>query len=315
MKHQKNIHASVPEVGTITLNLNARISSLNTNVEFIKTTDLIVEVEKPISLERWWKIKYLLQAFLSFATGHAVHPLHMHETRAIKVESPNGNVRDDYLRIELFFRLPELPEDSDTEGSRNMLFMFADIADSWEVCIQNWFQKSELLEPVYELYFGTLHQHDMYPIHEYSSLAQALETYHRRTSNRSELPKDDFKVRRKEILDAVSPEYKDWLQGKLNFANEISLAERLREILSTYTEIFGPFSGQEDFIKKIKDTRNYLTHYDLKSKHKAASGTELYHLSQCLKFLIEMCLFRELGLDDQSHSRNFIKKTKKPKSI
>ena len=213
---------------------------------------MIVEAEKPISLERWWKIKYLLQAFLSFATGHSVHPLHMHETRAVKVQSRNGNVRDDFLRTDLFFRLSEMPDDSNTKGSRNMLFTFAEIADSWEICIQNWFQKSELLEPVYELYFGTLHKQDMYPIHEYSSLAQALETYHRRTNNRSELPKDEFKARRKEILDAIPPEYKDWLQGKLNFANEISLAERLKEILSIFTNIFGPFSAQENLSKKSR---------------------------------------------------------------
>ncbi|MDF2441566.1 MAG: hypothetical protein JWN98_2550, partial [Abditibacteriota bacterium] len=89
-------------------------------------------------------------------------------------------------------------------------------------------------------------------------------------------------------------------KGKLNYSNEVTLHQRLEDIFDTYTAIFGVYQNQDAFIKRAKDTRNYLTHYDAKSKRKAAQHEELYRLSQSVRMLLEMCLLKELGLADDT---------------
>lgn len=53
--------------------------------------------------------------------------------------------------------------------------------------------------------------------------------------------------------------------------------------------------NKNTFIEKVVDTRNYQTHHDEDLKEHSASGKELYHLTQKLKILLEICLLTELG--------------------
>jgi hypothetical protein len=296
----QDIEAHLPQVGTITLAYGSSLSHTFSNAKINKTFAISLEAPEPKSFEEWWRVIYLLRVFFSLATRHAVHPLHLEETVEVEVEYPDGEIGKTCKRTDIFFRLKQVPSDSSTEGPNNMLFTLKDLGGEWESCLQNWFAKADLLEPVYELYFGTLHNAGMYPIHQFSSLIQALESYHRRTSNKTSLPKAEFRQRIRAILEAVPEGLRSWLQSKLNFSNELPLGQRLEEIMATYCDIFGTYKDQAAFIKRVKDTRNYLTHYDAKSRGKAAHGEELHNLSSSLKLLVEMCLLKELGLSDKA---------------
>lgn len=298
-----NVVVIIPHVGKLTLYYDTSVSQSSKNTTLGKEVGITIEAKEPTSFGVWLKTIYLLQAFLSFATRHPVHLLQMDEVKAIDLKLPRGETRKSFVTTDVFFRLSEIPEDSSTESPANMLFTLKDIADNFELCLQNWFQKAELLEPVYELHFGTLHNPTMYPIHKFSSLAQALETYHRRTNNRSAFPKEEFEIRKKEILTAVPSQYEEWLKEKLSFSNELSLRQRLEDIMQTYNSIVGIVPNQVDFIKKVVNTRNYLTHYDKRLRDKAVTGMELSSLSNSLRMLVEMCLLRELGISDEKISQ------------
>ena len=90
-----------------------------------------------------------------------------------------------------------------------------------------WWEKEALLRPVFDLYFGRSFAPALTASIAFSAIAQALETYHRRTDNRTQLPKDVFKSRRTLVLDAMpTDETRKWLGDKLAFANELPLRER-----------------------------------------------------------------------------------------
>jgi len=86
------------------------------------------------------------------------------------------------------------------------------------------------------------------------------------------------------------------LENKLKYGNEFSLIKKLNGIFNKYQENLNEFiKNKKIFIKKVVDTRNYQTHHDEDLKELSASGEELYHLTQKLKILLEICLLTELG--------------------
>ena len=74
----------------------------------------------------------------------------------------------------------------------DMLFTFKDISDRFEILLKNWFEKADTLGPVYDLYFGTLYNPRMYLQHQFLSLIQAIEVYHRRKFEGKYLSDDDY---------------------------------------------------------------------------------------------------------------------------
>jgi hypothetical protein len=113
-----------------------------------------------------------------------------------------------------------------------------------------------------------------------------------------ELEEDQDKKRMLEIINSIPTEYREWLEGRLTYSNEPTLRRRLREIFDKYSDVLSKYiENKDDFMNKVVVTRNYLTHYDAHLKEHAADGEELYHISEKLRLLIEICLLTELGFD------------------
>lgn len=86
------------------------------------------------------------------------------------------------------------------------------------------------------------------------------------------------------------------MKCKLNFSHELSLKERIEQLASSYTKAINPLAkDKEDFAAKVKNTRNYYTHYNQSLKNKIAQRDELFRLTQILSFLLQSCLLSELG--------------------
>jgi len=74
----------------------------------------------------------------------------------------------------------------------------------------------------------------------------------------------------------------------------------MKDIIYRYQENIDRFIGNKNaFIEKVVDTRNYQTHHDEDLKERAVGGEELYHLTQKLKVLLEVCLLTELGFSSE----------------
>jgi hypothetical protein len=182
-----------------------------------------------------------------------------------------------------------------------MLFTYQDVADRFEPYLNTWFERSEVLNPVFNLYFATLFNPRMYLDQRFLNLAQAAESYHRRTSDRTILERETFSDLRRELCAVVDAKgYADesaaTLKSKFNYINEIPLKERLRELLNSEEPLVRQLiPDPEGFVRLASDTRNYLTHYDDNLKDKAAEGFELYRLTEQLRFLLELLFLREIG--------------------
>ena len=264
--------------------------------------DIYVRVEplEDKSLDEYLKIVYHIQNFLSLGILEAVHPLSLEgKTEANKKE---GNY---YPPVYVLYSQLNISNAEKHIHPFQMLFTLKDIRENFETLLNTWFNKIEILEPVYNLYFSTLYNPKMYVEQHFLSLTEALEIFHRRiTPNRgkylsNEEYKDTYQTMTNAIPDSIDKDFKQSLKNKLFYGNEFSLRRRLKELFDKYEQIFKNFvPDKEEFINRVKDSRNYLIHFDSELKEKAATGIELYRLTVKLKILIEICFLSELGFDN-----------------
>jgi len=252
--------------------------------------------EKPF--DEYLNIIYLIQNFLSLGITEPVYPLIVEgktemNKKIIKINKETINYYYPPVKVYGALDIPKVPK---TLYPFDMLFTFRDISDKFEFFLKNWLEKADLLEPVYNLYFETLYSPRINLKHKFLSLLQAIESYHRRTMNNFEQPEKQHKKKIEEILNAVPHKHKDWLKDKLAYSNEPTLRKRLKDILKKFADVSNKFiSDKKSFVEKVVTTRNYLTHYDETLKKQSAEGEELYHFTQNIKILLEICLLEELG--------------------
>lgn len=275
------------------------------------TTFIKIEPEDELHFEEYQSILYHLQNFLSLATTRAIYPLSIEATteQYKRVSTfPKGKVH--HPHIEIFYNVIGKVDLSKKLTHYDMLFTFEDISEQFETYLQNWFDKADLLKPVYDLFFGTLYNPSMYLEFQFLSLIQAVESYHRRMFGGEYLSDEGYKevydALVNAIPDSVEGGFKDSLKSRIRYGNEFSLRTRLRGIFESdkYREIISEFIENKDaFIGGVVDTRNYLTHYE--GEEKAAIGEEIDPFIYKLKILLEMCLLTELGFSSEEIKKLF----------
>ncbi len=189
----------------------------------------------------------------------------------------------------------------------NMFINFHWYKSSFDRIIRCWFERYELLEDVLDLYFSLLIQEKPYVQNKFLFRVQVLEAYHRKTHINDAVIKNNKKYIKDLIAKCSNEEDKNFLKEKLGFAYEPSLKERMLELCDECIIIkeiledersskeFNKSDEIESFIKSIRDTRNYLTHYDKSLSKKTLKGIELYKTSEKLDILIRYYIFIELG--------------------
>ncbi|NES06886.1 MAG: hypothetical protein F6K22_31185, partial [Okeania sp. SIO2F4] len=177
-----------------------------------------------------------------------------------------------------------------------MLFSLSDIKSDFSLIMQRWFNSVEKIDSVVNLFFSIKYKPDIYLENKFLSLVQAVESYHRRQIKNHVLTEDEHKERIERILDSVPRDYKEWLKAKLQHSNEPTLKERLIELLELIPEITNQLiKDKEEFATKVKNARNYFTHYDESLKKKAPQPEQLYQFIESLSFILQACILKELG--------------------
>lgn len=253
---------------------------------YIKQGVLIgITLSPSATLDDYWNTIYHVQNLLTLAMMKPTYPL-----------SIEGIPKKSGSYVKVFSRSYAAAATEDKLRSWEMLFTFTNVSEHFETLLKNWFKKTELLEPVFDLFFGTLYISRIYLTTEFLNFVQALESYLRRTMKGYELPRAEHRKRIRKILDYAPDEYRTWLKTKLNYSNEPTLRMRLERFLGDIPKSLEDIiHDKEVFIRNAVDTRNYLTHYDKKLEEKAVKGEELYKLTLRLNILLQLCLLRELG--------------------
>lgn len=203
------------------------------------------------------------------------------------------------IPIKLYYASIPFSKDIPKKYSYRMLFGFGNIQKNAEEIFKTWLEAYSRIRPALDLYFSSVTGEHKYLESRFLALAQSLETYHRRTST------DDTRMevceyrRIVDILSSTVPEaHIDWLKGLLRYGNEINLGQRIKKIVKPYKTYLGTSRERNRLIRRIVDTRNYLTHYNEELKGKIAGGKELYALCLKMEAIFQLHLLQQIGFSE-----------------
>jgi hypothetical protein len=191
----------------------------------------------------------------------------------------------------------------DRSARHEMLFSLQDLPGGFGPAVEKWLARAEILDPVYQLYLGTVYNPPMFLEQRFLNLVRALEAYHRRTTTTLDLPEDEHEKRMESILRTVPEEHSAWLEGEPEYSNESKLRKRIKHIFDRHPQavnsvVENSSKDKKSFVNKSIDTRNNRAHFDESLKDRAPRGEELHRINNELTHLLEMCLMAEIGFED-----------------
>ena len=96
--------------------------------------------------------------------------------------------------IKIYFRSPSYFENKPRINRHYMLFTCQDVEDKFEEIIANWMQNHDVLKEAFNQYFGTKYGAYKYLEGEFLSLVRGIEVLHRKSSQGSEMPEEQFNL-------------------------------------------------------------------------------------------------------------------------
>lgn len=249
---------------------------------------------KPRLIDEFLSIAFKMTNFLCFAVDKTVSLTNV-IVRSEEIFQENDKNSSYQLPIKVFYESRSFSEDPPKISSHDMLFGFKDIKDNFTRIINEWMDAYEIITPTLGLYFAAKSGGHQYLDGRFLALVQGLETYHRRTSNETQMDHTEFRNLESHLIEACPEQHREWLTGKLRFANEITLSKRIKRIIEPFKSRFGNGQTRNKLVRDIVDTRNYYTHYNPDLKSNAAQKKELLILCQKLEVLFQLQLLKEIG--------------------
>jgi hypothetical protein len=201
--------------------------------------------------------------------------------------------------IKLFSRIRKPVAEAKSKIDWQMLFSYQDIKEDFPEIIGNWYRNYNQLKPSLDLVFEQFYSREKILETSFLTLAQAAETLHARLNpDKTQLLPSKFKELKQVVKDALPEEHKE-LANALN--NNLYLSLRLEDIFEKYSTPFllEVVKDQAKFLKDIKHSRNYYTHYSPKEESKALKGLELVLLKDKLLLLLFSAFLIEIGFDKE----------------
>jgi len=210
--------------------------------------------------------------------------------------------------IEIYFAINNILFEGDIHFSQ-MVIPYADLSSYLDRFLNNWFNYSDTLEPVYELFFGTYYS-QLYVHFYFLSLIQAIEAFHRRIyeDNGEYLSDSDYEPLRSSLTNSIPTTFpdgsdypagfRDALKNKIKYGNEYSLRTRLKQLSN---DIWRPlnsllYENSDIFNNYIVNSRNYLTHYEKDPSCRVFEGKDLIPINIIIHSLFLIVLLIHMGI-------------------
>jgi len=246
----------------------------------------------PCPFEKLIRELWTISSLVSLATQQTVFPLRL--TGRACVSSGEQAVDDSGASVDVMYYVPELERPSkELVPPHDMLFVLTDVLGDPSFHIRSWQDATQAVRSVLNLYFAELSQPRINLEPRFLRLIQALEGYHRRKIEHTELPEEKHEKRVQEILEAVPEKYARWLARKLKHSNEPNLQTRLSDICKKYRAIMNRISRKGSWIETAVEIRNALVHQ--KEDARQFDIDEILTISERLKLLLDLCLLTEAG--------------------
>ncbi|HSV41912.1 MAG TPA: HEPN domain-containing protein, partial [Methanomassiliicoccales archaeon] len=161
-----------------------------------------------------------------------------------------------------------------------------------------------------DLYFAASQSMELFPETRFSMYMQAIEAYHRFRYRNFEVDPEEHSKRLAIIISSIPEEYREWMRDGLEYSNEPSHGQRLREVYREFSEIMDGFVDDGKlFIFKLVKTRNHLTHLEGTFDDKVFSGNGLVLATTRLRLMLELCLLKEIGIGQEQMKAAVMKNT------
>ncbi|OLO08756.1 hypothetical protein BTW08_05410 [Salinicola sp. MH3R3-1] len=244
------------------------------------------------------EIAYKLTNFLCFAVDTTVALKDLSATSK-EIQRDGGNGKQYPVSIKVFYPSIPFTEKVPDKSWHRMLFTYGTIKSNAQDVFNNWLRAYEIMAPGLSLYFSTKNGTQKYLDGKFLALAQGLETYHRRISDEKLMDSSEFDSLVSTISESCPEEHAEWLNGRLMHGNEINLGKRLKRIIEPFKDKLGSSKKRSKLLRKIVDTRNYLTHYSENLKNNAAGGEELWNLCQKMEVIFQLHFLKVVGFSDE----------------
>ncbi len=133
---------------------------------------------------------------------------------------------------------------------------------------------------------------------------QAIEAYHRMRYRNYETEPAEHARRINVILSSIPEQYREWMRDGLRYSNEPSHGQRLKELYQDFQGIMDEHvEDRGTFIHRVILTRNQLTHLEDSEESQILKGKELILATFRLRYLLELCLLRDIGVSDDQIKR------------
>ena len=172
------------------------------------------------------------------------------------------------------------------------LFSLPDVQSDLQERLSGWLEMCALYEPAMHLYFASQSAPSQFADTQVLWLAQGLEVLHRRTCSANRMPTDEFESIKSQMLKNCPPEHRNSIGGRLEFANEFTLRNRLNMLVAPFRDWI---EHPREFVDSIVQTRNHLTHF---TGHRPEELEHPFNLAQVrgnLYGLFQLTLLRQLG--------------------
>ncbi|MCP1617014.1 hypothetical protein FBY21_1615 [Pseudomonas sp. SLBN-26] len=235
-------------------------------------------------------------SFFCIATDQVVG---IKNVEAIIPATETTNGRD--IKVGVFYRSLPFSTTRPTLRSRHDFpFTFPQISSHFQEIIKCWMNNFDSLYPSINTYISTKDGTHKYLENKFLSLAQALETFSRSTNTETQFEEEEFSKLCETLIRACPEGHKEWLARRLTHANEPNLSKRLKTLFQPFNEQISIETRKvKSTIRKIVDSRNYLTHLDNASKDKCASPKEMVELTHIMDAVFILTLLRHTGIHEE----------------
>jgi len=257
-----------------------------------------LESENPCDLNHFTSTAFKITNLMCFAMDEVVSLKNVSATSS-EILCGGGDDKKYPVPISIYYQSIPFSEKIPKKKWQEMLFNFGVIKTSAQQVFNNWLNAYEYLSPALGLYFSTKTGAQKYLDGKFLALAQGLETYHRKTSSEMLMDKESYETLVSEVLEGCPEEYRDWLNGRLMHGNEINLRKRIKKIIEPFKEHLGTSEERSNLLRKIVDTRNYLTHYSESLHDKLANHRDLWVLCMKMEAIFNLHFLKVIGFTDK----------------
>lgn len=186
-----------------------------------------------------------------------------------------------------------------------MPFSYSLVKRNFQNIANAWFEEKEkgINSAIYDVFFNSLYNKSLNIELEFLSLMQSIEGMHRALGNDKYMDENEYeKVRCKisnSIPNSLTKDHKDALKSRIQFGNEYSLRKRMNLIFKDLDkELVGLITNDyKNFVTRVVDNRNYLTHYDKNSLKNKMTWNDMYTYSAGLRTLLVCLIYKTIGIE------------------